>query len=150
MTVNPQREKVVEIAMQWLRTPYRHAAKVKGHGADCLTLIAGVFEEADLIEKTAIPYYSSEWHLHKSQELYLQGILRYAKEIPESEVDRGDIVLWKFGHCYSHGAIIIDYPIIIHAAMNANVTLDNLETSIWLNDLGKNKKREKKFFSYWK
>ena len=43
------RATVVRIAKSWCGTPYVHAGRIKGQGVDCLTLLAGVFEDAGLV-----------------------------------------------------------------------------------------------------
>lgn len=147
-----ERKKVVEVAYSWLRTPYHHHAKIKGVGIDCLTLLAAIYEEAGIIENIPIPKYSHQWHLHHSDELYLNGLLKYAHEIEKPLP--GDIVIWKFGRCFSHGAIVVNWPTIIHAYLGQNCTLEN-GFADWLNYVGENtsdqgKRRERKFFSHWK
>src|SRR5437660_5143962 len=49
MTIGQRRGLVVAEAETWLRTPYHHMARVKGAGADCLTLLAEVYEKAGVI-----------------------------------------------------------------------------------------------------
>lgn len=138
-------------ALEWLRTPYVSGARVKGHGCDCLTLLAEVFAEAKIIEPVPIQRYPHDWHLHRSEELYLQGLLKYAHEV---EVPKpGDIVLWKFGRCFSHGALVVSWPTIVHAYIGRSVTLESGEAD-WLHWVGENtkergKRRERRFFSYW-
>lgn len=142
------RKRVVEVAYSWLGTPYHTGGKVKGVGVDCLTLLAGIFEEAGLVSDVAIPYYPNDWHLHRTQERYLEGLLTYCKETKEPQA--GDIALWKFGRCFSHGAIIIDYPLIIHAFVGRECVLEDLSKSDWLNFIGtkaSNKPRPVRFFS---
>jgi len=79
--------------------------------------------------------------------------LQYAHEVELPE--KGDIILWKFGRCFSHGAIVVDYPMIIHAYVGRECTLENMNNAAWLNYIGENsanneaKKREVKFFSVW-
>lgn len=145
-----QRDLIVKIAHEWLRTPYRHLAKVKGHGADCLTLLVGIFEEAGLVENIEIPYYPPDWHLHKTTERYLTGLMKYTHEVETPKP--GDIVLWRFGHCYSHGALVINWPLIIHAHNGIVTQLEDAERAAWLTHIGEktgNRERQKKFFSYW-
>lgn len=121
MNEQEQRQQVVAELKTWLGTPYLPQAKVKGHGADCLTLVAGVFEACGLVEVLPIPYYSFEWQLHTDEERYLdgfggnKGMLNYCKEVSGRAPLPADIILFKFGHCFSHAAIVVDWPIIIHS-----------------------------------
>lgn len=118
-----KRARVVKTAHEWLGTPYHTGGRVKGVGADCLTLLAGVFEEAGLVGHMEIPYYPNDWHLHRAAERYLNGLLQYAHEV--SEPLPGDIALWKFGRCFSHGAIVVQWPVIIHAYVDRACTLED-------------------------
>lgn len=109
------RERIIAEAMEWEGTPYVPEARVKGRqgGADCLTFAVGVYENCGLIPKQTIPHYSKDWHLHQTEEIYLNAVLEYCVEVDAPLP--GDLVMWKFGHCFSHSAIVINWPLIIHA-----------------------------------
>lgn len=147
-----QRASVVAIAHSWLRTPYIHMGRVKGAGCDCATLLAEVYHEAGLIPRIELAYYSPQWHLHRDAERYLDFIYDYASEI-EYPLP-GDIVLFRFGRTFSHGAIVIDWPRIIHAYVGGSVCIDDASTAQWLVKIGeaasdRGKPRPRKFLSYW-
>jgi cell wall-associated NlpC family hydrolase len=122
------RQTVVAEAASWLGTPYHHMGRVKGaHGSpagaggvDCLTLLAEVYERAGVIGHAEIPFYPPDWHLHRSDELYLGGVLDRAKEIP-GPPQPGDIAIFKMGRCFAHGVIVTRWPRLIHAHFNAGV-----------------------------
>ncbi|MCE9561882.1 MAG: hydrolase [Planctomycetes bacterium] len=148
-----QRAAVVAAARSWLGTPYHHHARVKGVGADCLTLLASVYAEAGVIPPVRIPEYSHQWHLHRSEELYLNGVLEHAREI-SGPPEPGDTVVWKFGRCYSHGAVVVVWPLVIHAYIGIGTVLEDAEKAGWLSHIGENtedrgKPRPRKFFSCW-
>jgi len=149
-----KRERVIRIAKEYLCTPYHHAGRVKGAGVDCLTLLTCVYEEAGLVPRVEIPYYPQDWHLHRSSERYMSGVLRYAREIGD-DPQKGDIVLWKFGRCYSHGAIIVEWPLVIHAYTGIGCVYEDAEASLFLRTVAENvpdrdTQRPRKFFSFWK
>lgn len=153
--MDSERQRVVSVARSWLSTPYHTGGRVKGlHGGiDCLTLLAEVYAEAGLVSKVGIPYYPHDWHLHRDTERYLEGLLKYTKEI-EGPPQPGDIALWKFGRCFSHGAIVIEWPRIIHAYVGSSVRYENAETAQWLRFIGESvaergKPRPVRFFSLW-
>lgn len=116
-----QRDRVVAVAHTYLRTPYVDCARVKGHGADCATLFAMIYEEAGMIDHVDIPHYSPQWYLHRSEELFLEILRRYMAEIEEAAAVAGDSVIYKFGRCFSHGGVLIEpgWPAIIHAHKNS-------------------------------
>lgn len=143
-----EREWVVKIAKEWIGTPYRSHAQIKGIGCDCLTLLSGVFSEAGLVKNAKIPHYSPDFMKHRSAEMYLQGLLGYAHEI-NGMPQPGDIALWKFGRCFSHSAIVVQWPVIIHAFVHKHVMQENADNAQWLKYIGR-QLRPVKFFSYWR
>lgn len=155
MSEEAERALVVQIARSFVGTPYHTAGRVKGPhgGVYCLTVLACVFEEAGLVPRIPIPFYPPDWHLHRDTERYLQGLLKYTKEI-EGPPRPGDIALWKFGRCFSHGAVVINWPQVMHAYVGTSCRYENAETAQWLQLIGENvaergKPRPVKFFSFW-
>jgi cell wall-associated NlpC family hydrolase len=144
------RARVVEIARSWLGTPYRHAARVKGAGVDCAQILVAVYHEAGLIPDLQISTYSAQWHMHRSEERYLNIVLAHAHEI-EGPPKPGDVVLWKFARTFSHGAIVTAWPQVIHSFLDREVVLEDAEKAQWLLFVGEGdgRPRPRKFLSYW-
>lgn len=144
MDLSP-RQRVVEAARSWLRTPFHDGANLKGVGVDCANLLAQAFEEAGIVRHVEIEPYSPQWFLHHSEEIFIGYILKAgAHEISEDEAQAGDVVMYKIGRCYAHGAIIVDWPrqiIHAHKAARAVVTAGGLDGDL----LGK----PRRFFSMW-
>lgn len=129
MNLDPRRGAVVAEAKTWLLTPYHHMGRVKGAGADCLTMLAEVYERAGITGHIEIPFYPRDWHIHRDEERYVAGVSKYAAEYwLDTDVDRcvprvpskplpepGDIALYKFGRAYAHGMIVVEWPRGIHA-----------------------------------
>lgn len=107
------RQAVIEEAKTWIGTPYHHMAHVKGAGVDCGQLLVEVFHAVGLTPLLDLGQYPSDWHFHRSDEQYLKWVSDYATpvEVPKP----GDIALFKFGRCISHGAIVVEWPLVIHA-----------------------------------
>ncbi len=150
-----ERAAVVTEARRWLGTPYHHEARVKGPqgGVDCAQLLIGVFSAVGLIEPPAIEHYPPDWHLHRSAERYLATVLDHAREI-EGPPLPGDVALWRFGRCFSHGAIVVDWPLVIHAYLGRPCVLEDAAKAVWLSHVGEsgeagNRPRPRRFFSYW-
>jgi NlpC/P60 family putative phage cell wall peptidase len=120
---DPRRAAVLAEAESWIGTPYHHAARVKGVGCDCLTLLAEVYPAARIIGHVEVPFYPPDWHLHRSAELYLDGVVARAREI-DGPPEPGDIALFRFGRCFAHGAIVTEWPHLIHAWHSAGVIAD--------------------------
>ena len=147
-----QRAAVVSEARTWLGTPYHHMGRVKGVGVDCLTLLICVYENVGLIPRTTVEYYPIDWNLHRDAERYREGVRRFAHEIPGPPLP-GDVVLWKFGRCFSHGAIVVEWPQVIHAHMNSVTRIEDAEAAAWLKFIGegprehRGKPRPREFYS---
>lgn len=110
------KEKVIAEAKSWLGTPFHHAARVKGVGVDCVNLLVGVFSASGLIPSFEIDAYPQDWHLHNDAALFLDGVLKFADPVPDGETPQaGDVAMFRFGRHAAHGAIIVDYPLVIHA-----------------------------------
>jgi cell wall-associated NlpC family hydrolase len=108
------RAAVLREAVSWIGTPFHHAARVKDEGVDCLMLLAEIYERAGICHRIEPPFYVPDWHLHRDAERYMEGLLPYAHEI-EGPPLPGDIALFRFGRTFSHGAIVIEWPRLIHA-----------------------------------
>jgi cell wall-associated NlpC family hydrolase len=136
------RRLVVEEALSWVHTPYHHGASVKGVGVDCVWILIRVYQAVGRLPVDYSPgQYSREWYLHKSEEIYLSGVQTYASRLPEGVNPLpADIALYKVGHCVSHGAIIVDDELLIHANRKAREVEISLRRSAEL---------EKYFHSYW-
>lgn len=115
-----RRQRVVAEAETWLRTPYHHMGRIKGGGTDCLMLLAEVYAAAGVIGHVEVPFYPPDWNLHRDAERYLEGLMRYAREI-DGPPQRGDVAVFKFGRCFAHGAIVITWPRLIHAWCDTGV-----------------------------
>ena len=141
MMDDEQRASVVAEARKWLGTPYHHAAQCKGAGVDCAMLPAAVYRAAGLIPEFKVDHYSPDWHLHRDVERYLDIVTAHATEVPEP-TGPGDFVLYRWGRAFAHGAIIVEWPTIIHAMIDIGVTLD-------LGDTGRLSDRPRRFFTLW-
>lgn len=132
------RQAVIDEAKSWLTTPWRHAGAVKGAGVDCGRLLIEIYANCGLIDRFVPEYYPQDFALHSSKERFLMAIERYAK--PVDSPLPGDVAVWKYGRCFSHAAIVVDYPVIIHAKIGEGVLLD-------LADQGELKRRDVKYYS---
>jgi|SRR5579859_939565 len=155
-----QGELVCSIARSWLGTPYHHMGRVKSAGVDCAMFPLEVYREAGLLPEVEVPFYPQDWHLHRSEEMYLDIVERYATENTEppavaggdvsnaptatytptaakraaggvpvaaGSARPGDFVLYQFGRTWSHGAIVVEWPLIIHAVVQHGVILSDGE-----------------------
>jgi len=125
-----RRADVCAEALTWLRTPYHHCADVKGAGVDCAMLLVAVFRSLGLVPATLDPRpYAPAWFLHRDEEQFLGWLQRHGAEVERPQP--GDVAVWKFGRCFSHGAIVISSAgDIVHSYREAGMVVrGNLKES---------------------
>jgi cell wall-associated NlpC family hydrolase len=133
MTPQQGRDAVVAEAMTWLGTPWAHRGRVKGAGVDCAQFVIKCYAAAGLIDDFDTGEYPRDWHIHRDEERFLTFVPRFAREIAEADVRRGDLVLCKIGRVFSHGVIVVAWPQGVHAAVNAGqVVLCDLDRDVGL------------------
>ena len=117
MSETEARARLDAVAREWIGTPFHDHGEVKGAGVDCATFLKCVAQEAGVVEPFTLDHYSPQFFLHGNEERYIGWVTKFAREITEVEAKTGDIVLYKIGHVFAHGALIIDpgWPNIIHA-----------------------------------
>jgi cell wall-associated NlpC family hydrolase len=142
-----ERAAVVAEAHSWLGTPYHTGAGIKGVGTDCAFLSIRAYADAGVLPEIQPAHYPMDFALHRSAEIYLSWAQRYGQQI-DGPPDPGDLVVWKFGRCFSHGAIVVAWPIIIHALIKEGVTLGDASRDQRLLMNG-SQKRERLFFTLW-
>lgn len=126
---------MVEAARSWVGTKYRNRMAIKGKGVDCAQIVLESFREAGLRVDYEAERYTSDWHLHRSEERYLSVVSRYM-QVDQSDQrsarDRGqgflplpgDVLLWKVGRTFSHSGIVTEWPRVVHASLPDAVVLE--------------------------
>ena len=114
---------IVAEAMGWVGTRYHHQGRVKGAGVDCAMILCEVYHACGLIPFIDPRPYPMDWMLHRSEERYLGWIAKYGDKVADPQP--GDIALYRFGRCISHGAIVVGWPEVIHAVRGEGVVLGN-------------------------
>jgi NlpC/P60 family putative phage cell wall peptidase len=150
MTLSAERAAVVAEARTWIATPYHNCADIKGVGVDCGMLIVRVFVDLGLVPHFDPRPYSPDWHMHRSEEQYLDWVKQHCREIdPLVEApQQGDIMVFRYGRCYSHGGIVTQTePLkIVHAFSPARLVF---EDTVAQNGRLSSPKRAPRFFSHW-
>ncbi len=145
VTEAEERAAVVAETESWVGTPYVPGADIKGAGVDCGMLLIKVFQNTGHMDQSFDPRpYPIQWHFHQAGERYLGIVQRFAHELPPGSVALpGDIILFKFGKCFSHGAIVTEWPSLVHAMRPLPVgTIDIAKTP-------KLAKLERRLFTVW-
>lgn len=128
------RQAVVQAARSWRGTPYHHMAKVKGHGVDCGQLVIAAFQEAGIGQEYDPGFYTSDWHLHRDEDRYIQAMEAYLERTDASEASinervrlglrelpPGEVLAFKVGRTFSHGGIVTEWPLFIHSSLPAGI-----------------------------
>lgn len=138
-----ERRMVVTEALSWLGTPYHLNAKVKGAGVDCGTFLTSCFANVGLIEEVELGHFKPDFHLHRGIEVYAGWLRKYCRPVHGACPMPGDILLYRFGRILSHGALVIEWPQIIHAYVDIGVVLADAERDEIAT-------RQEAVFSFWR
>jgi cell wall-associated NlpC family hydrolase len=109
-----QRAAVIAEAKTWIGTPFRDQSDVKGAGVDCAMLLLRCFVDTGIVAPFDPRPYAPQWHLHHSEEKFLAIVEKLGAEV-EREPIPGDVIVYRFGRCFSHGALVIDRGHVLHA-----------------------------------
>lgn len=133
------RDRIIEEAKRWIGAVWHHAACVPYVAADCGMILIDIYEKCGLLpQRPNVDMYPRDWALHRDEERYLGVCQAHMQEVDAPLP--GDIAVWKIGRCFSHGAIVVDWPMIIHADVVDGVVFADAST-------GHLSAREVKFFS---
>lgn len=109
-------------------------------------LIVRVMVDTGLCDPFDPRPYASDWHLHRGEERYLGFVFDRAAEVAQPQ--SGDVAVYRFGRCYSHGGIITvtDPLTIVHAYAPARMVLEErVDGNGQLSDPD----RRARYFSVW-
>ena len=138
-----QRQRVLAEAATWLGTPYHLNARLKGIGVDCGTFLMACFANTGLILDEDVGPFSPDFHLHRGEEIYFRQLEKYCHRLPAGQSPLpGDIATYQFGRIYAHGALVVEWPKIIHVHRQRGVIWD-IATDNSLSF------RQGPFWSYW-
>lgn len=132
MSIDEERNAVLQEIITWANTPYHHGACVKGAGTSCSWFLAGVYNNAIGTNFEVDEHFEQWWASSKNPdgtpiEMYIEGILnRGFIEITKDEALPGDLVISRMGKKtnvpYSHGGIIEAWPTVWHVCTKRGVT----------------------------
>jgi NlpC/P60 family putative phage cell wall peptidase len=87
---------VVQLAREWIGTPYRHRSAIKGVGTDCLGLLRGIWRELYGKELASVPHYGAGWNYRDRDEELWNALRQYCVERPRSAAfNEGEILLFR-------------------------------------------------------
>lgn len=120
-----ERAAVVAAARAWIATPYHMNARIRGVGVDCGQLLIAVFVDAGLVEAFETGHSPIDFHLNRREERYLEFVTPHLTEFP-GPPQPGDVVMFNYGHSYSHGAIVTaSEPLtVVHALIRVGEVVE--------------------------
>jgi len=116
--------RILNAAVGWIGTPYRHQASLKGVGCDCLGLIRGIWREIYGEEPEDPGPYTPDWAERSGIERLAEASLRhFGAPIAHGEQRPGDVLLFRFrpGTAAKHLGILAGEGRFIHAYEQAGV-----------------------------
>lgn len=106
------RKIVVDEAMSWRGTPYKHSCLQKGRGADCARFAIWPYKIAGLVPMSVkVPIEGRDRLLAGDQidpDQFRDFILQYANEVPFDDRQPADMITFMFLGVETHVAIISD------------------------------------------
>ncbi|MFS8039214.1 NlpC/P60 family protein [Xanthobacter sp. AM11] len=122
------RAAILAEARSWIGTPYLHRASLKGHGADCLGLVRGVWRALVGPEPEPLPPYAPDWAEAGRRETLADTARRCLVAVPLAEARPGDVLLFRFrAHLPAkHAAFLAEAGRMIHAYDGASVCESHL------------------------
>jgi NlpC/P60 family putative phage cell wall peptidase len=117
------RQLIVAETRDWIGTPYRHQASLKGVGCDCLGLVRGVWRGVIGQEPERAPPYAPDWAEAASGEPLADAAARHLVAIHRDAFGEGDVVLfrWRNNLPAKHAAIVTAAGMMVHAHDGAAV-----------------------------
>jgi cell wall-associated NlpC family hydrolase len=112
-------------ALTWVGTPFRDCGDVKGpNGAvDCAMLLVRASVDTGLLAPFDPRPYSPTHMLHSSEQHFLGWIQTRLGGRPVDAPRFGDVAVWQFGRCFSHGGIVVNSHEFVHAYGHARLCL---------------------------
>src|ERR1051325_914480 len=110
------RSAIVAETRDWIGTPYRHQASLKGVGCDCLGLVRGVWRAVLGDEPEAAPPDSRDWAEASLDESFARAARAHLVEISPTEFRPGDVLLFRYAARYpaKHAAIVTASELMVH------------------------------------
>lgn len=121
--MSSERDRIAQLALAWVGTPYFHQGAAKGIAADCIGFIRGVRAEYLGHDVDYRPLYSPNWGEVDKDELLLNAAHKYFTPVTYSGWKRGDVLVFrvKFARSAKHCAIALDDRYMLHAVGNRAV-----------------------------
>ncbi len=136
-----QNEQFIAVARGWIGTRFRHQGRVKKSaagqgGCDCIGLVIGVADEAGLTHngRKFSEYDIKDYAKTPDGDKLKAAFCEYLREIPVSQMQAGDVAMFRFNKNPQHVGIISNLNNnfgIIHCYMQARGVVEHLLDQHW-------------------
>lgn len=116
-----QRSDIVAAARAWIDTPYRHRASLRGHGADCLGLVRGLYRDLIGAEPLPLPIYDIAPKRHEGELLFDAACQALRPAGPD--IVCANVLLFRLrpGDPVRHMGVMVSPTEMVHAASGRGV-----------------------------
>jgi hypothetical protein len=144
MTEIEQRAAVIAETGKWAGAKFAQNQCVPYIAVDCVRLPLACYRAAGVLAPTdeELPILPVDWHLHSDKERILEVVGRYFREVAEPRP--GDLLVVRMGRVFSHCAIVVAWPDVIHAFWGSGVVLAAANKPPLAG-----RRRPQRFFSPW-
>lgn len=129
---------LVDIAREWLGTPFLHQGRRKHIGCDCIGLMLGVMDEAGIWVDGVSPLKLDvpDYTMQPDGKRLKAALVRYLQPVPIDKMVPGHIALMRFEREPQHVGIIGDYQrdnalSLIHCYQQAGKVVEHRLDSKW-------------------
>lgn len=126
------RRRIREVARAWLPTPFVPYARIRGVGADCVNLPAGILVEAGVCDRIDLPKYTIDGGRHLKESI-LVAWFRNDPRFEErpfdfADLDCGDLLCFQIGGGVAHhlGLVLDLSGRFIHCIRHHNTLVSEL------------------------
>ncbi len=110
-----QRAAVIAEARAWVGTPWRHQSDIKGQAVDCAMLLVRSFVDTGVIAPFDPRPYPRTWFMHQDREWFLEWVIDNLGGVEITDPVPGDVLVYRFGRCFSHGVLLVEPKLVVHA-----------------------------------
>lgn len=113
---------VVNAAVAWIGTPYKHQHSTRGAGCDCLGLVRGVWRDLIGPEPEKAPNYSPSWGEGGREDILVNVAMRHMTRVDTDRMQSGDVLIFRVmpDAPAKHCGIFVGPGEMIHAYQGAN------------------------------
>lgn len=129
-----KKEMLIKEARLWVGTPFVPFAMVKGAGADCIHLAAGLYLACGVFKEFKPMRYSLDEGSHCANSKILAWLNVSSngfEQVNKSVLLTGDLVIFRIATVEHHVGVVLDNGDFIHALPDRQVTICNFKESLY-------------------